>query len=113
MRLVRFMWFCPVLCILIEHCPVSFVFSWFSRIGICSVVCVVLMCWLCSMSMYCWPLYVCMFSVVPSVVAFMVVFSVAILYCPGWHCQLAVVFCWAFIVIGSVGVVGCPGLNSL
>jgi len=53
------------------------------------------------------------FMVVPSVVLFSVVFSVAILYCPGWHSQLAVVFCVAFSCIGSVGIVGCPGLNSL
>jgi len=70
-------------------------------------------CWLWSMSTYWLPLYVCMFSVVPSVVLFMVVFSVASLYCPGWHSQLAVVFCVAFSVIGSVGIVGWPGLNCL
>jgi len=44
--------------------------------------------------MYCWPLYVCMRMVVPSVVLFSVVFSVAILYCPGWHSQLAVLIWW-------------------
>jgi len=54
-----------------------------------------------------------MFMVVPFVVLFSVAFSVEILYCPGWHSQLAVVFCVAFSVIGRVGIVGCPGLNCL
>jgi len=54
-----------------------------------------------------------MCRVVPSVVVFIVVFRVVILYCPGWHSQLAVVFWLAFSVIGSVGIVGCPGLNCL
>jgi len=40
-RLVMFMWFWPVLCIFIEHCPVSFVFSWFSSIWIWYVACAV------------------------------------------------------------------------
>jgi len=108
-----FMWFWPMFCIFIEHCPVSFVFSWFSRIWIWYVAWVSFVCRLWSMSMYCWPLYVCMRMVVPSEVLFSVVFSVAILYCPAWHSQLAVVFCVAFSCIGSVGIVGCPGLNSL
>jgi len=51
--------------------------------------------------------------VVPCVVLFIVVFSVASRYCPGWHSQLAVVFWLAFSVSGSVGIVGWPGLNCL
>jgi len=54
--LVMFMWFCPVFCIFIEHCPVSFVFSWFSSIWIWYVAWVWFMCRLWSMSVYCWPL---------------------------------------------------------
>jgi len=51
--------------------------------------------------------------VVPCVVLFIVVFRVAILYCPGWHSQLAVVFCVLFSCVGRFGIVGWPGLNCL
>jgi len=54
-----------VLCIFIEHCPVWFVFSWFSSIWIWYVAWVWFMCWLWSMSVYCWPLKVVMRRVVP------------------------------------------------
>lgn len=51
--------------------------------------------------------------VVPAVVLFIVVFRVAILYCPAWHSQLAVVFWLAFSCVGRFGIVGWPGVNCL
>ena len=54
--LLMFMWFWPMLFIFIEHCPVSFVFSWFSSIWIWYVAWVWFICWLWRMSTYCWPL---------------------------------------------------------